>query len=207
MKFSYTEEKKRLLKLTGVPSGLLYDCTIKIKDHVRSYNEEIEGKPPFTLSIADQMKVYTSLDKLPGQPRRIVLSSNDDITLLRKFMVPWFYNAVAFAKENSNIALGTLPVWQYVDFSFNDKLLDALRGKDTELSFSEYKPLLVLDGISTDSSSNKIEKTRDILNLSLDHTVVLLLGGSNPFNFCQTRLSFTPKELAIFSTARNRSVL
>ena len=210
MKFTYTEDQTRLLKICGVPSGLVYPFSTKVKDHVRSHveNNQEEGKAPFSLSSSDQMSVLKALSNLSlAPPQKIVLSANEEITNLRRFMVPWFCNAAEYTKNNPAKTMGALPVWNYIDFSFNDRLMDILRGRDTEISFGQFKPLLVLDGVFTDSSPNKVEKLRDILNLSLDHCVVLLLGGENPYSFCKTRLGFAPKQFAVLASPRNRTVL
>jgi hypothetical protein len=210
MKISYTEEMRRLLKVCGVPSGLVYDFSIDWTTYLRSHTEEgkDDGKLACDISLSDQKSTIKSLSNLDvSKPKIIVLNSIDELTLLRRFMVPWFYNAVEYCKTNPKASLGSLPVWHYIDFSFTDDLLTILRYKNPQINFSEYKPLLILDGVSTDSSSNKVEKLRDILNLSLDHAVVLLLGGANPYTFCKERLGFAPKQLAVFNSARNRTVL
>lgn len=210
MKIVFTDEMKRLLKVTGVPPGLIYNFSIKWSDYIRSHVEETKdgSKPLCSVSSTDQTEVIKGLAKLDEKkPQRIVLSATSEVTLLRKFMVPWFYNAVETCKANPKTSLGSLPLWHYVDFSFTDELLDVLRNKHSKISFAEYKPLLVLDGVSTDSSSNKVEKLRDILNLSLDHVVIILLGGENPYAFCKDRLGFNPTNLAVFNSARSRSVL
>jgi len=210
MKISYTDEMKRLLKLCGVPSGLVYDFSINWAQYLRPHTEEgkDDGKLACDISLSDQKATIKSLSNLDeAKPKVIVLNATEELTLMRRFMVPWFFNAVEYCKTNPKSSLGSLPVWHYIDFSFTDDLMTILRGKNPQVNFAEYKPLLILDGVSTDSSSNKVEKLRDVINLSLDHVVVLLLGGEKPYTFCKERLGFAPKQLAVFNAARNRTVL
>ena len=208
MKISYNDEQKRLLRTCGVPSGLIQDFTINWKDYIQTLIDNDNEKPLYNYSIKDQIDTIRSLAKInESKAKTIVLSAVDELTLLRKFTVPWFFNACEWSIQNPKHSLGTLPVWHYIDFSFNDSLLTTLRGKEASDNFNDCKPMLVLDGVSTDSSGTKVEKLRDILNLSLDHTVILLLGGEKPFEFCKSKLGFKPKHFAQFSAARVRHSL
>jgi hypothetical protein len=211
VKISYTDEMRRLLKVCGVPAGLVFNFNIKWEENIRSYTEESkdDGKPACSFSMNEQRDTIKSLANLDvAKPKVIILSATDELTNLRRFVVPWFYNVVDNCRSNPKQSLGNMPRWHYIDFSFTDELLDDLKGKNNKEAYVDYKPLLVLDGVSTDSSSNKVEKLRDILNLSLDHTVIVILGGNTPYSFCKDRLGFKPNHFAVFTTpSRSRTVL
>ena len=102
---------------------------------------------------------------------------------------------------------GILPFWHYLDGSFNDEMVSRLLGRDVNTSFTDYEPLLVIDGAFTDQGTVKQEKLRDIINLSSNHAVFLLLGGKDPFIYCSDKLGFEPKKMVVFGTHRERQIL
>jgi hypothetical protein len=208
LKIKYTEEQHKLLRLCQVPSGLIFDQDIDWEPRLQAHQEIDGDKVLGNFSLGVQKKIVHELNALyDKEPCIYVAHSMNEIVLLRRFIVPWFWNAVKLCKKNSGVTLGQLPIWHYVDFTFQDSLLNILLGKDPNENFDKYQPLIVLDGINTDSSSTKIEKLRDILNLSVDHVVILIITGKDPITFCKNKLNFECKKFFSFGSSRTRQVL
>jgi len=209
MKIKFTDNQIRELQTCGVPKGLLSSTTIDTKFLLSSYievgeNDKIVGK----LSILDQTNTCKQLATIhESKPNLYILNSTLQLQTIRKYTVPWFYNCIRYSKSNSNTTKGILPFWHFIDSSFNDNLLNILLNKDDTVSFKEYQPTIVLDGIYTDCSGNKLDKLRDILNLATDHSIILILAGNLPFSFCLNKLCIKPKNFIIFNETKNRTVL
>jgi hypothetical protein len=210
MKVKYSIEQRRLLQMCKVPSGVIQDFNIKWENYIRSYSEQNadDGKLICKFSIEDQKKTVQRFSSLAeAKPHIIVINATTELTNMRRFMVPWFFNVVEYAKNNPKATLGNMPLWHYLDSSFSDELLDILRYRNPITNFNDSKPLIVIDGVATDSGHSKVEKLRDIINLTLDHVVIILLAGTNPFLFCKNKLGFAPKQFVVFFHPVTHSIL
>jgi hypothetical protein len=208
MKISYSDEQKRLLQLCGVPQGLLMDTAIDPKQYLKTVQEEVDGKLICNIKVTDQQKTIKKLNAVYRlSPTFFCLHSSSEYLTIRKYAVPWFFNAAKYCKSNVIESRGILPYWHYVDTKFDDSLMDILRDRNTSTSFLEYQPLIVLDGNYTDSSSIKLEKLRDLLNLLTGHTVILLLSGDKPYSFCLNKLGLRVTDFISFGATRNNSEL
>ena len=193
-----------------MPVGLMVDTKIDTKAYLQPIMEESveDNKLLCNFSIAEQKKTIEKLKKAHiAKPAVYIMHSHLELLTMRRYTLPWFYNAVRWCSTHLQTTEGMLPTWNYVDSTFNDDLLSILKGKDESVDYSKFAPALVIDGLYTDSSHNKIEKTRDILNLATNHTIFLILAGERPFSFCLNKLAFKPKHLISFGSQKTRSVL
>ncbi len=181
MKIAYKENQFKLLRVCGVPKGLLRPSTINIKRCIQTHDEDSD--PPISITFAKQIKTLDAIRKIPTPTGLFVFYSGRSYEQMRQYVVTQFWNNLHYCFKDLTVSKGVLPVWHYLDSGFKNELLHLLMEKDEQKQFTNYQPLLVVDGIHSSQGTNKNDKLRDIINLSGSHPVFILLSGKNPLEF------------------------
>lgn len=88
-----------------------------------------------------------------------------------------------------------MPLWHIVTGAWADALRDAKPG-------TTRPSLLVLSNVTKESTPQKLEKLRDILELHNDTPRVLVITGTDPFTFVNTQLRMPVHRVMMLATAR-----
>lgn len=197
MKTEFKPDQIKLLTLCGVPRGLTKPFTI-----LRSPFYHLEdGDPPVWVSLEAQKKSLEKVTKFPIQVGNFCFYSVNSFELARQFIVTRFYNNVHYCKTNFAVSKGVFPIWYYIDSSFECPLIDMLQRKDSQQAFDMFQPLIVVDGLNTLQSNARNDRTRDIINLSGSHPLILLMNGPNPLKFLKETIGITKMNFVRIETA------
>lgn len=205
MKIKYTERKQRVLTLSGVPKGLLVESEINPSQYLMSY---VEGnEKPVNISKGQQLKTLERIKKAPIDIDCFILYSPQNYLELRRYLVPWFYNNIAYSNQHRLTTQGVLPVWHFLHGMFEDTLIKQLLRQDSNLDFDLYEPLIVIDGVHTEQGAFKNDKLRDIVNLAGAHPLVILISGNEPIKFFAEKIGLDKLNYVVFGSPKTRQVL
>ncbi len=206
MRIKYKDDQKRLLMACGVPKGLLVESTINADKMISNFVSSQEK--PLAISKKNQIDTLDVIRKAPIKKKMFIMHSEVDYLTLRRYLVPWFWNNVKYAKDHAIATQGVMPAWHYLHGSFEDNLIDRLLIRDPMKEFLEQSPLIVVDGINTDQPNVKNDKLRDIINLASNHALILLVNGKDVAQFFNDKIGHSIKNNFVsFTHARSVEVI
>lgn len=190
--FLFTSEVASKLKLRGA-SGRLFagrknefdviDCALRMRPNVPNMRRK-------TMGVERQLKGLRHMldDPFAGQKTMGVGSFPTDLyaqmvalNIMRNAMMQQTSSKFARPKQP--------PLWHRVYGGFKDQLIDARK---------ENQPcFLVLSNIDKDSTAQKVEKVRDILEIYADVPKVVITSGCDPMWFFANRLHM-PLDRALY---------
>lgn len=158
----------------------------------------IERIKPTDLYCDVKLKTYGTkkqlavLDRLVANPFRqapiICISSIPTDHRAKVVAAHIMYSAIKQHSVVRKVRHLDLPLWHKVYGGFQDPLRDKKIAKPS---------MIVLTNINSDSTSVKLEKTRDILEMYDDITRIVVISGEDPITFFVNRLKH-PVKAGIF---------
>lgn len=182
------DDRKKLLIARGVPGQDLMTDGVPVfdaVDYLVRMEPDVPGVTNKTISAKKQMdKLRTILrNPLRRQPYTIAIGSYPS-DARAKYLAHTLFNAAITQYQKDRLRFGArgLPMWHRVWGNYKDALRDA-PGKETP-------SMLFIANIHDESTSLKIEKVRDLLEMYSDIPRVVITGGSAPIDLFQYRLSY-----------------
>ena len=185
----------------GMPRDILGMRQFKFDDHVVTINSEVDGLKKKRVQKALQIESFEHALAQPfGRPYLYIIGSSPNDGKAKQAAALLMQHAVAahLAGEARRSVLGRqLPLWHVINGSFQDKLRDS---KD------QVPSMLFLSNVTVDSTNVKIEKLRDILEQYNSIPRVVVVTGTDPLTFANTRLHLPVNYVLNLATARKISL-
>ena len=177
--------------------GTLKSNMFDVEEAVHPFKPNLDGVKSKTFSQQRQLSMLERLLERPfyGNPVVVINSYPSD---LRARIVAINIMAAAVREQLSNRGVRpgrSLPLWHPLFGGYSDTLRDK--------SLDERPSMLILSNVNCESTPQKLEKLRDILEMYGDTTRIVVTGGQDPITFFGKRL-FYPLSGAIHISPDNR---
>lgn len=167
----------------GMPRDILRLRPFNVNHHVLTIKSDVEGLKMRRIPKSRQIAHLNDVCNKPfANPYIMVVASMPNDAKAKLTAAAIMERAVTDhirGKQGKLTYSRSLPLWHTLTGSFADELRD---------SREESPSLLILSNVSTDSSNVKIEKLRDILEKFNSTPRIVVLTGSDPITFVNTRL-------------------
>ena len=185
------ESTRSLLVSRGVHPSLFAIKPFDIEDYLKVVAIPKSKDSFIERTRSLQVKDLIGVVRDPYKHRTIFIGSDNFID--RPEALAMFIMRHAIAKRGDK----RLPYWHYIVGGFHDKL------RDDEYTKNKIgRPgLLILDGLTVDSSEPKIEKAFDIIK-NTDCPKIIVCGG-NPVELAMNRLHVKPDMFFMFSETKS----
>ena len=174
-----TPTESNLLTAQGLPGYLFRQRDFDLKDYVRRWVHDPGNMHPKQYSQADQLLDWETLrEDTAGHSYVACISSEPNDLRAKVAAAGLALNALRIHRENRRAYTHSAPKWHTVTGGFSDRLKDA-RGTE----FANFRGLLVLSNVVAESTYQKWELLRDILELYSNCPRVVVTSGSDPVSF------------------------
>lgn len=174
-------ETRRLLSNRGVPSHLFGLRSFNIDGYVREV--DIPFKDGFIeFPVSRQLHYLQDVLKDPFSKSLTIIGGQFYATKAQAIAL--LIMRIAIQKRDRN----RLPLWHYITGSFKDNLRD----DDTYKLKIGTPGLLILDGITSTSSTVKFEKCHDLLELYGSIPKILICSGTDPVTIARNHIHTKP---------------
>jgi hypothetical protein len=164
----------------GVPASVLFaTAPDTIEDHLTRISYESRGLPK-NISVDKQLEYIKNMRNLT-KPYLCVLSGETNDTIAAQI-------ALLVCARVINDNAGQKIYWHTLTGAFKDKIRD----EDVPAAEAASSHLLIISNVAKNSTNVKIEKLRDLLELYSNKPRIVVLGGMNPMDFCQSILYTKP---------------
>ncbi len=173
-KFSPNKREVNLLKSQGLPGYLFRHPVIKdITTYLRSYIHTREGMSPKTITKEQQIKMLEAVQQTESNPTPFIacVASEPNDLVAKMFAASVMLCCLRGAKK--------WPRWHNVYGGFEDSLKKTRLSKD----LSNNDGLIILSNVPDNSTNQKFEMLRDLLELNPDNSVLVVTTGSDPISF------------------------
>jgi len=202
LNFKYTADRVKTLKMQGVDGSafavlrrpfLLDDALVSITPMVPDWLPEDFDIPKTSVNRQIEACHKLLIDPLRGSAITCIGSMVTDDRA--KFLAMSIMNeAIDMQKQGSHRGK-LLPIWHRVMGGYYDELRDAKERKNISL--------LVIANVGPDSTPQKIEKVRDLLE-KYDHIPrIVVVNGSDPVTFFASKIRMTMQNAILLNSARS----
>ncbi len=181
------EDRKKLLIARGVPGQDLMTDNVGVFDAVDfliRMEPDLPGVTNRTISAKKQMEKLRMILKNPlrRQPYTIAIGSYPS-DARAKYLAHMLFSAAIdqYQRDRPRFGARGMPMWHRVWGNYKDTLRDGHK---------ESPCMLFIANIHDESTSVKIEKVRDLLEMYSDIPRVVITGGRAPIDLFQYRLSY-----------------
>jgi hypothetical protein len=140
--------------------------------------------------------------QLPLEPGIIVCTSQDFYLTARRAGLLLFWRYLSYSLNFPKEFNDSTPLWYAPDLGFRNRLVEAYQR-------GEYQQpnLIVLDNIYQDMPAIKVDKIHDALQIFCDRPCLLLVRGTDPYNYCLAKLGVRPNRMVNFARQLRREVV
>jgi hypothetical protein len=192
------KSRLNLLKLRGVPEGVLYSSFPKHIEHAVSRMEtNADQKITRTISAQKQLNYLAKTLKDPFASNYVFsISGESNDALPLQIALQIFNTAIDLSQ------VGKRPFWHMVTGGTKDSLRDS--SELMQLQMGGTPSLLVISNLASNSTMMKVEKVHDLINMFSSIPRILIIAGENPISYCSRTLHISVNRVLYFAT-KNRS--
>ena len=171
--FRPKKNEARILVKRGMPPYLLRQSHAEVEDRISSYMHSRNGAVPRTIRRNDQLSHWNTVGRNPCASPYIMCVSSEPNDLLAKL-------AAAMIMLSALRRCAKQPLWHTVLGGYGDPLL-AVK-KDSEAQPTEVG-LYLFSNVTADSTLQKKETLRDLLETHSDSPRLVVTTGCDPLTF------------------------
>ena len=185
----------------GMPRDTLKVRPFQLDEHLIPITYEVEGQAPKRVGVQRQLEMYGDLKAKPfHKPYIYCIGSNPNDARAKLYAAHLLQRAYLYHNKGltpSYLRGRNPPRWHVLNGSYRDALRDD----------PDIKPnMLILSNITPTSTSQKIEKLRDLLEQHSSVPRIVVVAGCDPVKFCNEILYIQAHYCAHFSATRRTSV-
>jgi len=197
-----SDKARQLLLLYGVPRSLLGNYKLDIASSLG--NLEITGERRSRIVLVRQQRLWFRqiYQELPTQPKIIVCTSREFYLQARRVGLLLFWRYLEFSLNYPKEFANSRPVWYLPDLGFRNRLLEAYKAGEHDAA-----NLVVIDNIYEDMPAIKLDKVRDLLQYLCDRPRLLIIHGTDPYNYCLQKLGVRPTQIFNFARQLRREIV
>ncbi len=191
LRFDFPRAYQPLLKVLGADPKILYNS--KERFELESALIPVSSQIPYLKkSTVSEVKQLASAEKILQDPTKghpiVMINSLPTDTRAKLFGLNLMYRAILVNEEerarNPRVPK-TSPLW----VTLYNHTFDIQK-------FRQQRPsMLVISNVNIQSSNNKLDKLRDMLEFYADIPRYLIVGGTDPFEFMYTKLFLSMNHL------------
>lgn len=180
----------------GLPRDIMRARPYDLQTHTGTIVSEVDGLRTKRIKKQQQIEHYLDLCARPFQSPYVAVFSARPNDLKAKLAAARLMECgiKQQIKGESKAARGKhFPLWHTINGSFADRLRDG----------AEERPsMLILSNITVDSTNVKIEKLRDLIEQFNHIPRIIVLTGTDPVTFANSRLYSALNHCLYLSTAK-----
>lgn len=184
LRFDFPKEYQPLLKIQGADPKILYNSKERfdLEESLIPVKSSIPYMKASTIGVQKQMLSAERLlaDPTKGHPVAIINSLPTD-TRAKLFGLNLMFNAIKLNdqdRERNPRIPKRHPLW----ITMYNHTFDIQK-------FRQQRPsMLIISNVNIESSSNKLDRLRDLLEFYADLPRYVVMGGTDPFKFMYTKL-------------------
>lgn len=188
--------RKHLLS-RGLPPDILGQRPFDLDPFVTSISSIVDGLKPRKQPKAVQLAAHAEVLAAPFEIPYLYLIASTPNDAKAKCVAAHIMCAATQMQLANRIGFETkgrqTPLWHTITGSWQDRLRDRQEDQPS---------LLVLSNITSDSTAVKLEKLRDICELYSHVPRIVVLTGTDPITFANTRLMLAANHVLHLATAR-----
>lgn len=167
-----SDEQLKLMRIRGLPGYLIQEQELKIEDYISTYTHEEEGTTPLRITKDQQLNWYKAmLQDITHSPYIACISSNPNDMRAKIVGAMLMKECLLQDKE---------VLWHTLIGGYVDDL------RDNTKYWRKKLDVLIIANVTPDSTPNKFEKLRDILELYSDIPRIVLTTQVEPLEFFNT---------------------
>jgi hypothetical protein len=191
------DENFSYLAARGMPKDIIRTRPFESEQHLITIDSKVEGIKNRRVPKKLQLQILEKLVAKPfSHPGIIVISSfpNDNKAkalaafLMEKATGAHLYDKIKLTRNK------TLPLWHTLTGGYYDKMRDS--------QHNEKPSMLILGNLAQNSTQQKLEKARDLLELHTDIPRILVTTSEDPLTFVNTKLFVSVSSAFYLATAR-----
>ena len=194
----------KVMRSMQVPKDLMGKRPFDLENHVISWRSEIDGMVTKNIRQRAQLECFDKLIAKPfSSPYTIAISSFPNDAKAKQVAAMIICRAANLHLRSlaPRVALHKeLPLWHTVYGGWNDKIRDAPEANRPNPS------LLVLSNLTDDSTTVKLEKARDLLEMYNDIPRIVVMTCKDPREFANNCLFVEVNDLIQIWTAKTTSL-
>lgn len=183
----------------GLPRDVLGLRPFDLSQHAISIVSEVEGLKTRKVSKVQQLEHFRAICEKPfGKPYVYIISSSPNDGKAKQ-AASYIMECATHHQLKNHFPRSTRgrqsPLWHFVTGNWADRLRDS-EGK------ADQPSMLILSNITKDSTTAKLEKVRDLLEIYSNIPRILVVTGEDPITFANTRLMVQAHHALLLATAR-----
>jgi hypothetical protein len=194
-----SDGQEKFLISRGLPRDVLRQRPFDLQQHVVSIVSEVEGLKTRKISKAQQLEHFKAVCDRPfAKPYVYIIGSSPNDGKAKQVAAAIMDCATTHQLKNHfprSTRGRQSPLWHFVTGNFPDTLRDSGGTADNP-------SMLILSNITRDSTAQKIEKVRDLLEMYNHIPRLVVVTGEDPITFANTRLLIQAHHAIMCATAR-----
>lgn len=185
-KFKFKSEEAKMLKAQGLdPIVFSGHKPFDVNESFQSYKPDVRGTKAGSIAARKQIDYFEKLMEKPLHGHKLtVINSYPSDTRAKLVAANIMYQACKeYLKKSPRQRAGkTMPVWHRIYGGYADSFRDKQKSKPS---------LLVISNVNIESTPQKLEKLRDLLEMYNTIPRIVVTGGIDPLTFFAAKMFYS----------------